>query len=381
VKRETDQAAREVRIMTVHGAKGLEADIVILADTCSNKGAAAAPVFFLDDGSGAPEIPVWAVKGTGSLQPVADVKDAIKASEQREMGRLLYVAMTRARDRLYVAGFHNGSLPESCWYATIQNALGPALAEAQDFQGRPVWRTGLAEALPVLARLAPKAEDAGLPAWIAARPAIEPRGQSLPASKLIQAHGSGDAASGAPGGTDRKLAQSRGTLIHRLLEVLPALSEEHWPLAARLTAQAFSSELSAQLREAACKDALALLSGPALRPFDRGSVSEAGLAVAVCDATGNQIASILGQADRLVFADGQVTVIDYKSGTLAAGAAIHPSHLAQLACYRLALQRIYPEATIRAALFNTRLGASTEAASEALETALADVLKAALTAG
>ena len=68
VKRETDQAAREVRIMTVHGAKGLEANVVILADTCGNKSAAPAPVFFLDDGTGAPEIPVWAVKGTGGLR-------------------------------------------------------------------------------------------------------------------------------------------------------------------------------------------------------------------------------------------------------------------------------------------------------------------------
>src|SRR5262249_24922707 len=76
VKRETDHASREVRIMTVHGAKGLEANIVILADTCSNRGAASAPIFFLDDKSGAPEIPVWAVKGTGGLQPVAGAKEA-----------------------------------------------------------------------------------------------------------------------------------------------------------------------------------------------------------------------------------------------------------------------------------------------------------------
>jgi ATP-dependent helicase/nuclease subunit A len=374
VKRETDQAAREVRIMTVHGAKGLEANIVILPDTCSNKGAASPPIFYLDDKSGAPEIPVWAVKGTSGLQPVADAKEDIKASEQREQGRLLYVAMTRARDRLYIAGCHNGSLPEGCWYATIQNALASKLSEAHDFEGRPVWRIGPAGAQPVPARPEPRAEDASLPPWIAARAASEPRVQSMSPSRLIQQHGGGIGAFEEPAETDRKAARARGALIHRLLEVLPALSGEHWATAARLIASAFSEELSAQLREKACKDALALLSQDVLHRFDKRSLAEAGLGVAVRDTTGKAIASLFGQADRIVFDDGQVTVIDYKSGALPAGVTIRPAHLAQLACYRLALQRLYPAANIRAALFNTRLGTSFEGASEELETALADIL-------
>jgi ATP-dependent helicase/nuclease subunit A len=380
VKRETDQAAREVRIMTVHGAKGLEADIVILADTCSNKGAASAPIFFLGDGSGAPQIPVWAVKGTGDLQPVADAKEVIKASEQRELGRLLYVAMTRARDRLYIAGFHNGSLPEDCWYAAIQNALAPRLLEAQDFQGRTIWRTGLADASAAPARRMLGVDGAGLPEWIATPAASEPRLQSLSPSKLIQLHGGADAAFEPPGGAGRKPAQAKGTLIHRLLETLPALSDEHWPLAARLIASAFSSELPARLREEACKDALALLSGETLRPFGGGVPPEAGLGVSVRDTTGKEIASIFGQADRIVFRDAQVTVIDYKSGALPAGEAIRPAHLAQLACYRLALKRIYPGTDIRATLFNTRSGTSIEAPGEDLELALAEILDAAATA-
>jgi ATP-dependent helicase/nuclease subunit A len=382
VKRETDHAAREVRIMTVHGAKGLEANIVILADTCSNKEAASAPIFFLDDESGAPEIPVWAVKGTSGLQPVANAKDAIKASGQRELGRLLYVAMTRARDRLYIAGFHNGTLPEGCWYATIQNALTPKLSEAQDFQGRTIWRTGPAVALALPGRPAPGADNAGLPAWIDVQAAIEPQVQSLTPSKLLQRHGRGapNPAFEEPRETGRNTAQVRGTLIHRLLEMLPAFSEERRTQAARLIASAFSSELPAKLRDEACQDALVLLSGEALRPFDKGLLSEAGLGVAVRDAMGKEIANILGQADLIVFHDGQITVIDYKSGALPAEAAIRPAHLAQLACYRLALQRIFPGANIRAALFNTRSGTSIEAASGELELALAETLNAAAAA-
>jgi ATP-dependent helicase/nuclease subunit A len=380
VKRETDQAALEVRIMTVHGAKGLEANIVILADTCSSKDAASAPIFFLDDESGAPEIPVWAVKGTSALQPVASAKKTVKASEQRELGRLLYVAMTRARDRLYIAGFHNGSLPEDCWYGTIQKALVPKLYEAQDFQGRTIWRTGRTGARPVPKRPAPEADRPGPPIWVAAQVASEPQLPALTPSKLLQGHSSGNATFKEPPGTDRKQAQARGILIHRLLEMLPAFPEKHWTQAARLVALAFSSELPAQLRDEACNDALALLSGDALGPFDKGLLSEAGLSVTVRDAAGKEIANISGQADLIVFQDGQIAVIDYKSGALPAEAAIRPAHLAQLACYRLALQRIFPGANIRAALFNISSGTSNEAASEDLERALAEILNAAAAA-
>jgi ATP-dependent helicase/nuclease subunit A len=379
VKRETDQAAREVRIMTVHGAKGLEANIVILADTCGNKGAASAPVFFLDDISGAPQIPVWAIKGTGGLRPVTDAKEAIKASEQREVGRLLYVAMTRARDRLYIAGFHNGSLPEDCWYSTIQNALAPMLSEAQDFQGRKVWRVGQADVLLAPKQPVQRGDGAGLPAWIAAPVASEPGVRSLSPSKLIQRYGTGHEEFGLPARTDRKPAQARGILIHRLLEVLPALPKEHRTLAARLIASAFSIELPVQLREEVCKDAFALLFQESLCPFDKGALSEAALGVMVRDASGREIANIMGQADRIVFRDTEVTVIDYKSGTRHDDGDIRAAHLAQLACYRFALQQIYPAVKIRAALFNTRLGTFLDAASEDLETALAEILDAAAT--
>jgi ATP-dependent helicase/nuclease subunit A len=380
VKRETEQAAREVRIMTVHGAKGLEANIVILADTCSNKGGASAPIYFLNDDSGAPEIPVWAVRGTAGLRPVADAKEAIKTSDQREQGRLLYVAMTRARDRLYIAGFHNGSLPEDCWYQTIQRALAPKLSEAEDFQGRTVWRTGPADVRPSQARPAPGPGSAALPAWIGMRAAIETRVESLPPSKLLKRYDSRNVALEEPLETDGKQARARGILIHRLFEMLPAFSQEHWPLAATLIGSAFAGELPAKLREEAREDALALLSGQMLGPFDKGGLSEAGLGVAVRDATGREIANILGQADRVVFHDSRVTVIDYKSGALRAGEIIRPGHLVQLASYRLALQRIYPGAAIRTAIFNTRSGTSIEASSEDLDLALAEILDAAAAA-
>lgn len=363
VKRETDQAAREVRIMTVHGAKGLEANIVILADTCGNKGASPVPVFVLHDEIG--PIPVWAVKGTGALPPVAEAKEAVKAAEQREQGRLLYVAMTRARDRLYIAGFHNGSLPAGSWYETIRNALMPALQESQDFQGRTVWRTGPWQEFHAAAGPA-SADIAALPSWLSAPAPAEQPYPILSPSRLMEMLGAVRAPGTPHSGTDRETAQARGTLLHRLLEILPALSPEHRAGAAQLIASAFTAELSGQQRKDAIRDILSLLDSGAI-PWEERALLEAGVAVTIRDAEGQQIASILGQADRILLGEGGPAIFDYKSGILPADGTAKPAHLAQLACYRLALQRIYPDASVRAAILDIGNGNTIEPASADLD--------------
>ena len=171
VKRETDQGAREVRVMTVHGAKGLEADIVILADACSNRSASAAPVTFVPSvggEEGAPAVPIWAVKGASRLAVVAEVRARLKDEEHRELGRLLYVAMTRARDRLYITGYHKGNLPNGCWYETIKGALVSKMEQEADPQGRPVWRYGSLAQSRSLALSVQNADREAAPPWLAA---------------------------------------------------------------------------------------------------------------------------------------------------------------------------------------------------------------------
>ncbi len=104
--------------------------------------------------------------------------------------------------------------------------------------------------------------------------------------------------------------------------------------------------------------------------FGEHVLPEAGLAVILCDASGRAAASIIGQADRVDLSAGAAAVIDFKSGALAADLSLRRSHLAQLAGYRFALQRIYPGATVRAAVFGTGTGGIAEAAAEELDTAL-----------
>ena len=104
IKRDMDQGRNEVRVMTVHGAKGLEAPIVFLPDTCSVRGAGDAALLPLGEGGQL----VWTLKGATGLEAVASARAARADANRHERNRLLYVAMTRARDRLYVAGFERG---------------------------------------------------------------------------------------------------------------------------------------------------------------------------------------------------------------------------------------------------------------------------------
>ncbi len=104
LKRDMEQGAGEVRVMTVHGAKGLEAPIVILPDTCSKPdGKKAGSILF--DASHDQPLPVWRLKKDFEVGYTKDLKDTALEKLMEEYNRLLYVAMTRARDRLYVCGF------------------------------------------------------------------------------------------------------------------------------------------------------------------------------------------------------------------------------------------------------------------------------------
>ena len=146
--------------------------------------------------------------------------------------------------------------------------------------------------------------------------------------------------------------------------------------AARLAAAAFSGELAPRQREEAARHVLALIAKGALAPQGGRILAEACLGVTVPSAGGGPGAVILGQADRIELGDGAAAVLDYKSGSLPAEGPAKPAHLAQLACYRLALQRLYPEADVHAAIFDTSSGNAREALGQDLDAVLMQVLGA-----
>ncbi len=173
IKRDMEPGRNEVRVMTVHGAKGLEAPIVFLPDTCSTKSARQPNALLTLDAaarpSGVPSPFLWPIKGTGRIAVVQDARRRVALAETEERNRLLYVALTRARDRLYVAGFEGVRPPPAdCWYNLIRDGLAGQLAEETAADGRTVWRLRSDQITPPVSgktRARASAGVARLPAW------------------------------------------------------------------------------------------------------------------------------------------------------------------------------------------------------------------------
>ena len=205
VKRDMDIARDEVRVMTVHGAKGLEAPIVILADTTTPpKGPKEPRLLSLPPANAAPGTPdrlVWAGRKADDVAPVAAARaSAVRAAED-EYRRLLYVAMTRAADRLVVAGSRGvNRIPPGCWYELIESALKPD-ADRAECRRRRWHRAALAQVGGCRDRAVRPDEAAHakppqpLPDWLQARRAGAPgrqRARSRRRPRRADRHAAGD---------------------------------------------------------------------------------------------------------------------------------------------------------------------------------------------
>ena len=126
VKRDMEMVRDEVRVMTVHGAKGLEAHTVILADTTTPPTGPRDPrLLALDNGA-----LVWATARGNDVGAMSDARSAAQQAARDEYRRLLYVAMTRAKERLVIAGTQGrNKIPDGCWYQLVDDALREALRQ------------------------------------------------------------------------------------------------------------------------------------------------------------------------------------------------------------------------------------------------------------
>ena len=384
IKRDMDQTRHEVRVMTVHGAKGLEAPIVFLPDTCS---AASKPARGKLVAIGEGELPsgidpplAWPVKGTSQIDAIADGQDLAKRAEEEEHRRLLYVALTRPRDRLYVAGFEGKrQRPAGCWYDLISQGLGDVLIGATAADGTNVLRYQSVQDAPHEAQREVAADaDAArpLPDW-ATRPAPREASLVMPLApsrlapletddagepvELADARKPGPAAAdlGAPSplvlaGGDRFL---RGTLTHALLEHLPTLPMDTWQRAAAAFIELRARTLSPRTRASIVHETLAVLRDPAFAAvFGPDSQAEVPIVGEIANQSGRgQKLRIGGQIDRLVRTDHEVLIIDYKTNRPPPldAAAIPAAYLYQMASYRLVLSHIFQGLPIRAAILWT----------------------------
>ena len=354
VKRDLEAEARnEVRLMTVHGAKGLQAPIVILPDTLQvpKQG----PRLLWLPGVGAdPDIPLWSPKTERDDPDAKSAREAFRLAQEAEYRRLLYVAMTRAEDRLYVCGYEDRARPpERCWYNLIAGGLGQAggieRIAVSGFDGEGL-RLRSRQTQPVeKERLALAGSgDIALPPWWdrplpdepdPPRPLVpsRPEGEEPPVRGPFDADGS-----------ERRY--QRGRIIHRLLQTLPDLPvAQREAAAARFLARSVH-RLDDRSQNEIRREVLAVLSHAEWAPlFGEGSVAEA----PVVGRVGNRILS--GQIDRLLVTGDQVRIVDYKTNRPPPLKAEETPtiYLRQMAAYRAALSALYPGRSVRCALLWT----------------------------
>jgi ATP-dependent helicase/nuclease subunit A len=382
VKRDMEHGRDEVRVLTVHGAKGLEAPIVFLPDTCAGPGGAQQMKLVELAGSGlaegGKEPLAWPVKGTSGLAAVKAAKAAAALADREESNRLLYVAMTRARDRLYVCGWEGSrARPRECWYDIIADGLQGLLQNATDAAGHTVRRLASEQTVaPVAAKELASAQvgAAEPPPW-ARRPAPREPDLSLPLAPSriapydIDETGDPIAATPPPGAAPPEpagpsplsLASShrfqRGLITHALLEHLPTLPSARWQEAAEAFAESRGHMLRADVRRSIVEEVLALVRHPAFAAaFGPDSRAEVPIVAEIPDPKGRGLPLRLNAVvDRLVVGEGEVLVIDYKTNRPPPSdpADVSPAYLIQLAAYSLALRRIHPDKAVRAAILWT----------------------------
>ena len=365
VKRDMEINRDEVRVMTVHGAKGLEAPIVILADTTTPP---AGPALLQPkllplpaDGRppGAPVPFLWAGLKATDFALISDAKEFARAEAAEEYRRLLYVGMTRAIDRLVICGFEGLVRRQPlCWYNLVAEALKPpfSVEESADDGDGTVWRYRKATA-PAAAAVAPgapiPAADA-LPSWLFENVTKDqPPVAALSPSRALDESAPRRQAMGSS--ADRKKALLRGELVHRLLQALPDIPQEHRADAAQRYLARGHETFTADERDAIAAQVGVILDDPRFRElFAPGSRAEVPIVGRVSHK--GRTFAVSGQVDRLVVTAGAVLIADYKTNHPAPRRPEDaPEYVTQLALYRAVLAKLYPGRDVRAALIWTQV--------------------------
>lgn len=351
IKRQTEARSDVVRVMTVHGSKGLQAPIVILADATDDAAIGHRP--FTVDVAAWEKLPVFAMPADERQGALAQAyQDAADAAAQ-EHWRLFYVAMTRAEEMLIVAGVTKKpdlSVPETSWHSAAAMALEGLGCDWED--AGPLWgrrrvhrvNDGKWARRDAAVRAAPL--PLALPAWTHA-PAPE---EARPPRPLAPSALGEDDVAVPPQGSARVAAVMRGLLLHALFERLPPVATATRRAAALRWLAAQAPMLDDASRMAMADEVLAILDDPAHAAlFGPDSLAEVPLSAVV---DGMVVAGIV---DRLRVTDDVVTVIDYKTGRRIPGSAVDvaPAYLRQMAAYRDALAVIFPGRRVETALLYT----------------------------
>jgi ATP-dependent helicase/nuclease subunit A len=375
VKRDMEEAHGRVRVMTVHASKGLEARIVFLADLFHKPGGKNSPRL-IELMKGDANTAIWSPSKDSDSEAVAKAKSEIDSENLSESRRLLYVALTRAKDRLYLAGAHGiKAPPQQNWHSLIETALTGHVhykdePDEADEGSVARWTTvprrsiGAAEDTPI-------AETKPLPGWL-----FKPAPQDLPRPPPLRPSRLVDAAEPTPlrdGVTARAQARLRGDLIHHLLQHLPSVLVER----RQNVAEALSTAKFPSLPGAVAQEAIA--STITLITDQRFTALFTGDARAEVDIAGQIVLNekkleVAGRIDRLAITDTEVMLVDYKTGKPPRNPRDIPvTHLSQLAVYEHLLRDLYPDREIKTAVIWTALPEVVVVSPEQLQSALQSI--------
>lgn len=352
IKREGDSSSKEVRIMTVHGAKGLQAPVIILADITSDptKKPDQSVELLMDEGHRTPLLPIRKAEQSGRLQGIIEMQ---KTRELQEHKRLLYVAITRAEERLIMAGSlgisRKGEPAAESWCALLQKGMVALGCDWEDDArwGRVMRHVGLkgdSLAASDSSTNATARAEAPLsrPQWLFAPAPAEQR----PPRPLVPSQIDDDDYGDAPASSAMRKAAIRGKLIHALLERITDHASlqkaEQWLKAQTPEYDMDPAQIIAEIRAILNDAQLAAFFGPSAR-------AEIPLVAVVGETVIN------GRIDRLIVEPGLVRAIDFKTGRQVPRdeTGVSVPHLRQMAHYRAALQAIFPGARVEVSLLFT----------------------------
>ena len=350
VKRQMDSQGDRIRVMTVHGAKGLEAPIVMLPDTAKRDIRVNQELLPVGDQV------IWKSAAATSPPAVVDLRSAVIDKQAEERLRLLYVAMTRAEKWLIVGAAGDVGDGDASWYNIVADGMTARGAYDDVLADIPIKRVSEGDwnAPPRIKRKPQPSQQIDKPVFgdvpIPVRPkTISP--SELEGAKVI---------AGDPGGDDQDAAMARGTLIHQLLE--------HLPLSHPQDRHRLGMQLIDRGDATLVDDVIALLEKPDLGwLWDSAALTEVDI---TADIAG--LGRIHGAIDRLVVTDDKVTAVDFKSNRLVPDTPDQTplGVKRQLGVYRDALRQIYPDRTVVVAILWTNDGTLMHLPDEVLHEAM-----------
>jgi ATP-dependent helicase/nuclease subunit A len=331
----------QVRILTVHGAKGLQAPLVILADT--TKAPTLKESFMWHDG-----MCVWLPPREKEPALVRELKKKPLAHLEEDAHRLLYVALTRAQDEIHVWGWENSQgVKEKSWYRLVEESL-MALGSLQDdgrllLSHRPV-SVGALSAPLTRQNVEVLDHEESVPSWLFESLTRESDRLTSQTQAVTQPQ---DDAVHAP---DR--ARLRGTVLHHLLEWLPRLAPHARADALEGYFSTFEEALLPSSEKAQIRTSIdALLTHPDLqRFFGVGALQEVPLS-GIIDGT-----PITGRLDLLLQDEDDLLIVDFKS-TPVPPLTVPDTYVQQLHLYQRLLQPLYPHHRITTWILWTSTGA------------------------